>query len=40
MEPKLKLPKGVVNRQGKDGFLPNGNFTYTENFTSPNLAYS
>lgn len=32
MEPKLKLPKGVENKTGKEGFLPNGNFTYTDNF--------
>ncbi|MGL4518600.1 MAG: glycoside hydrolase family 43 protein [Phocaeicola sp.] len=32
MEPKLKLPKGVENKTGKDGYLPNGNFTYTDSF--------
>ncbi len=33
MEPKLKTPK-VENKAGKDGYFPNGNFTFTENFTS------
>jgi xylan 1,4-beta-xylosidase len=37
MEPKLKMPVGVENKNGKDGFLPNGNFTYTENFLSEKL---
>ncbi len=39
LEPKLKTPKGVVNRTGQDGFFPNGNFTFTENFTVPNLDF-
>lgn len=40
LEPKLKMPKGVTeNKTGKDGFFPNGNFTFTENFTSPKLDY-
>ncbi|MGC8824562.1 MAG: glycoside hydrolase family 43 protein [Bacteroidales bacterium] len=39
LEPKLKLPKGVVNMTGKDGFLPNGNFTIVENFSAPSLDY-
>lgn len=39
MEPKLKTPKGVENKAGKDGYFPNGNFTFTENFTSPQLDY-
>lgn len=39
MTPKLKLPKGVENKTGKDGFLPNGNFTFKDNFTSENLDY-
>lgn len=38
-EPKLKMPKGVVNKTGKEGFFPNGNFTFTENFTSGKLDY-
>lgn len=39
MEPKLKMPNGVENKTGKDGFFPNGNFTFTENFTSNKLDY-
>ncbi|HEY8513503.1 MAG TPA: glycoside hydrolase family 43 protein [Cyclobacteriaceae bacterium] len=39
MKPKLKMPAGVENKTGKDGFFPNGNFTYTENFTSEKLDY-
>lgn len=38
-EPKLKMPKGVVNKTGKDGFFPNGNFTFNENFASGKLDY-
>lgn len=39
MEPKLKMPNGVENKTGKDGFFPNGNFTFKENFTSNKLDY-
>lgn len=39
MQPKLKMPTGVTNKTGKDGFFPNGNFTFTENFTSKKLDY-
>lgn len=39
MEPKLKMPKGVVNKTGTEGYFPNGNFTFTENFTSEKLDY-
>ncbi|MFY0685793.1 MAG: glycoside hydrolase family 43 protein [Cyclobacteriaceae bacterium] len=39
MEPKLQLPKGVENRAGQDGFFPNGNFTYTEDFSAEKLDY-
>lgn len=39
MEPKLKMPNGVENKTGKDGFFPNGNFTFEENFTSNTLDY-
>ena len=39
LEPKLKMPKGVENKTGKDGFFPNGNFTFTDNFTSEKLDY-
>lgn len=40
LSPKQKMPKGVTeNKTGKEGFFPNGNFTYTETFTSKNLDY-
>ncbi|OOV20416.1 glycoside hydrolase family 43 protein [Flavobacterium sp. LM4] len=40
LESKIKMPKGVTeNKTGKDGFFPNGNFTFTENFTSEKLDY-
>jgi alpha-N-arabinofuranosidase len=39
MEPKLKMPKGVENKTGKDGFFPNGNFTFRDDFTSEKLDY-
>lgn len=39
IEPKVKLPKGVMNKTGQDSFLPNGNFTIVENFTSNKLDY-
>ncbi len=40
LEPKLKMPGGVTeNKSGKEGFLPNGNFTYMEDFNSEKLDY-
>jgi xylan 1,4-beta-xylosidase len=40
LEPKNKMPKGVTeNKTSKDGFFQNGNFTFTENFTSEKLDY-
>jgi alpha-N-arabinofuranosidase len=39
MEPKLKMPKGVENKTGTEGFFPNGNFTFTDNFTAQKLDY-
>ncbi len=39
LEPKLKMPAGVVNQTGKNGFFPNGNFTFTDDFTSEKLDY-
>ncbi len=40
MEPKLKMPMGVTeNKTGTNGFFPNGNFTFEENFTSNKLDY-
>jgi xylan 1,4-beta-xylosidase len=40
MEPKLKMPKGVTeNKTGQNGFFPNGNFTFTDNFSAEKLDY-
>lgn len=39
MGPKLKLPKGVENKTGKDGYFPNGNFTFSDDFKSEKLDY-
>ncbi len=39
MEPKLKLPKGIENKSGQNDFIPNGNFTFKDNFTSEKLDY-
>lgn len=30
LKPKIKMPAGVVNQSGQRDFLPNGNFTYTD----------
>ena len=37
--PKLKMPEGVENKTGKEGFFPNGNFTYVEDFSADTLDY-
>lgn len=39
LKPVLKLPAGIENKTGRDGFLPNGNFTYREDFKSPQLDF-
>ncbi len=40
LEPKLKMPKGVTeNKSGKDGFFPNGNLTFSDDFTSEKPDY-
>jgi len=39
MEPKLKMPEGVTNKTGQNGFLPNGNFTYEKDFSSDKLDF-
>lgn len=39
IEPKLKMPKDVENKTPTAGFFPNGNFIYTEDFTSQKLDY-
>jgi alpha-N-arabinofuranosidase len=40
LEPKLKMPQGVnVNNTGKEGFFPNGNFIFADNFLNEKLDY-
>ena len=39
MEPKLKMPQGVTNMQGTQGFAACGNFGFTDNFTGDKLDY-
>ncbi len=39
MKPKLELPEGVVNKTGKEGFFPNGNFRFTDDFKNPVLDF-
>ncbi len=39
IEPKLKLPEGVENKTGEEGFFPNGNFTFNEDFKADTLNY-
>ena len=34
LQAKLKMPKGTVNKTGKEGFFPNGNFTFKETFAA------
>ena len=39
MKPKLKLPEGIKNQTGQNGFFPNGNFTYNDKLTDKNLDF-
>ena len=39
LEPKLEMPKGVENNTGKEGFFPNGNFTFKDDFSADKLDY-
>lgn len=39
MEPTLKMPAGVENKTGKDGYLPNGNFAFYDDFSSEVLDF-
>ena len=39
LEPKLEMPKGVTNKTGENGFLPNGNFTIKDDFSADKLDY-
>ncbi len=39
MKPKLKLPEGVKNHSGQNGFFPNGNFAYNDKLSDKTLDY-
>jgi alpha-N-arabinofuranosidase len=40
MEPKLKMPSGVTeNKAGQEGFFPNGNFSFKDDFSAKKLDY-
>lgn len=40
LKPTVKMPEGVTqNKTGKEGYLPNGNFTFKEDFSSEKLDY-
>jgi xylan 1,4-beta-xylosidase len=39
LKSKLKMPEGVKNQTGQDGFFPNGNFIFKENFKTEKLDY-
>lgn len=37
MEPTLRLPAGVENKTGQNDYLPNGNFTFSDDFSDQTL---
>ncbi|QEC45179.1 glycoside hydrolase family 43 protein [Pseudobacter ginsenosidimutans] len=39
LRPRTKMPAGVTNQAGQNGFLPNGNFTYTDDLSISPLNY-
>ncbi len=39
MQPKIKMPEGVVNKTGQEEYFPNGNFTFRDDFKSEKLDY-
>lgn len=39
MKPKLKMPNGVINHKGQNGYFSTGNFTVTENFSGDKLDF-
>ncbi len=40
MEPKLRMPQaGTENKTGKEGFFPNGNFSFSDKFSADKLDY-
>lgn len=36
LKPRVKMPAGATHQAGQNGFLPNGNFSYTDDLTAPN----
>ncbi len=36
---KLQMPKGTQNRTGENGFFPNGNFTFSDQFENEHLDF-
>lgn len=39
LKPKLKMPAGAKNNTGQNGYFPNGNFAFTDNFAAKNLDF-
>jgi len=39
LKPTIKMPEGVTNQTGKNGFFPNGNFTFTDDLKAAKLDY-
>lgn len=39
LKAKQKMPQGVTNKTGKDGYFPNGNFTFKDSLTTSPLDY-
>lgn len=39
LQPKLNMPEGVKNLTGQHGFVPNGNFTFEDQFKDQSLDY-
>lgn len=39
LKPKIRMPEGVQNQTGQNGFFPNGNFSFNDDFTAKNLDF-
>lgn len=39
LKPKIKMPAVVNNQAGQNGFLPNGNFSFSDKFTASKLDF-
>lgn len=37
IKPKLKMPSGIMNQTGQNGFFPNGNFTFSDDLKNNKL---